>query len=96
LLQQIMPAASGEDPCQRFQAIGWLNRFASQPLGIDEVEDALIAGFTASLGLRFEQSVPTTQERRMAERLCAEWYGNPEWTQAGPGYRGMRTDAVDG
>lgn len=96
LLQQIMPAATGEDLCQRFHAIGWLNRFSSQPLIIDEVEDALIDGFTASLSLRLEQSMPTTEECRRAERLCAEWYGNPEWTQAGPGYRGMRTDAVDG
>lgn len=96
LLQQLMPPLPGEALPRRFHSVGWLNRFASRKLVVEEVEDALIQHFSSSLNLALEQSVPTAAEQRTAERLHGEWYGNPEWTLAGPGVRGKRADAVDG
>lgn len=95
LLQQLMPAAPDEDPRDRFRNIGWLNRFASRPLSIDEVETALIDSFAAALGIRLESDMPTTVESQAAARLHAEWYGNREWTLAGPGVRCRQTDISD-
>jgi lipoate-protein ligase A len=95
LLHRLMPAAPGEAAGDRFRTIGWLNRFASSPLGIDETEEALIDGFAADLGVRFEPDVPTHGEVETAARLHAEWYGNRSWTLGGPGRRGTVGDAVD-
>lgn len=96
LLQQLMPPLPGEAPQHRFHSVGWLNRFATRRLVVDEVEAALIAHFSSSLNLALEPSVPTAAEQRAAERLHGEWYGNPEWTLTGPGIRGERAAAVDG
>jgi hypothetical protein len=87
-----MPAAPDENPADRFRGIGWLNRFATRPLKIDEVEEALIDNFTTDLGIRLELDVATMAESEVATRLCAEWYGNREWTLAGPGARAMQVD----
>jgi len=94
LLQRLMPAVPGEDPDDRFRHIGWLNRFASRPLNIDETEAALIDSFAADLGLQFEEGAPRREELRTAERLCDEWYGNPLWTMIGPGCRAAPGNAV--
>lgn len=87
LLQRLMPAASDEDPANRFRGVGWLNRFAPWPLGIDEVEETLIGTFANDLAVRLEPGEPSAEVWAMARRLCAEWYGNREWTVAGPGVR---------
>jgi len=95
LLQQLMPAPPGEAPADRFRTIGWLNRFAPVPLLVDEVEDALVEGFAADLGIHFEPGMPTLEENDVAERLHAKWYGNRAWVLGGPGWRGTAADAVD-
>lgn len=89
LLQRIMPAATGEDQDSRAKVIGWLNRFSVRPLTVEAVEEVLITSFAAVLGIHFEESAPTEKETRVAERLCAEWYGNSQWTLGGPGWRGL-------
>ncbi|MCM2265774.1 MAG: hypothetical protein NDI73_11355, partial [Desulfuromonadales bacterium] len=93
-LHQLMPAAADEDSEDRFRSIGWLNRFASRPLHIDEVENALVDSFIADLGFHLEPDEPTMTEFGVAQRLCAEWYGNREWTLAGPGIRSRQPAAV--
>lgn len=95
LLHRLLPAASGEMPGDRFRTVGWLNRFTSAPLGIAEIETALIEAFVADLGVRFEPDVPTDGEVEIAERLHAEWYGNAAWTLGGPGWRGTPGNSVD-
>lgn len=94
LLHQFMPAAADEDPADRFRGIGWLNRFASRSLQVDEIEDALIDSFGAGLGIVLKPDQPTTTESGVAQQLCAEWYGNRDWTLAGPGIRSKRPAAV--
>jgi len=96
LLRRFMPAASDEDSEDRFRGIGWLNRFASRPLCIGEMENALIDSFVADLGIRLEPGEPTVAESGVAQRLCAEWYGNREWTLAGPGIRSRQQPAAVG
>lgn len=91
LLQRILPTAPGEDALARQQAIGWLNRYACRPLTVDEVEDTLIECFAATLGLQLTECPPTAEEIAAAERLAAEYYGNREWTLAGPGWRAPLT-----
>lgn len=93
-LQQLMPAATNEDAGSRIHAIGWLNRFSAMPLAVEAVEDALIGAVASRFGIRFEASRPSAAESSMAERLRAEWYGNPDWTLGGPGWRGMSADAI--
>lgn len=95
LLQRLMPAAPGENPAGRFRSIGWLNRFASQPLRVEEVEDALIAAFAEDLGICLEPGEATPAELSAAGKLCAEWYDNRQWTLAGPGGRNGGRNAVD-
>ena len=85
LLQRLMPAVGDEDPASRFRGVGWLNRFAQRPLGIDEVEEALIGTFANDLAVQLEPGEPSAAEWAMARRLCADWYGNRGWTVAGPG-----------
>jgi lipoate-protein ligase A len=87
LLQRFLPAAPGEDGRTRLQGVGWLNRYTARPLAIDEVENALIDGFAAMLGVHFRVSTPAAAETATAERLCREWYGNRDWTLCGPGWR---------
>jgi lipoate-protein ligase A len=87
LLRKIMPAAPDEDEADRFRCIGWLNRFASRPLSIDEVEAALIDSFAAVLGVQLTPDGTSAAESAAAAQLHANWYGNREWTLAGPGVR---------
>lgn len=95
LLQQLMPEVSDEDAADRFRSIGWLNRFSSRPLHIDELEKAVIDSFAATLEIDLVRDEPTRTELETARRLCEEWYGNRDWTLAGPGARGRRAGAVD-
>lgn len=95
LLHRFMPAAAEENPAERFRGIGWLNRFASRPLRIDEVEDALVASLVAALGVGLEAGEPTTTESTIAQRLRTEWYDNLAWTLTGPGIH-RRPSAVVG
>lgn len=95
LLKQLMPAPPGEVTTGRFRTIGWLNRFASVPLLVDKVEDALVDGFVADLGIHFESGMPTLEESNVAEHLHAKWYGNRAWVLGGPGWRGAADGAVD-
>lgn len=95
LLLQLMPAAPGENPVDRFHSIGWLNRFASQPIRVEDVEAVLVATFPRELGVCLEEGEPLPEELAMARKLCSERYGNRQWTLAGPGGRSGGWDAVD-
>jgi lipoate-protein ligase A len=94
LLRRLMPPATGELAESRFHSIGWLNRFASRPLHVDEVEMALVGNFSAELGVILAESEPTATESATAQRLCSDWYGNPEWTMSGPGVRSRQPGSV--
>jgi lipoyl(octanoyl) transferase len=87
LLGRLMPLTAGETPADRFATIGWLQRFAAQPLTVDAIEAAVIAAFAAGLGVRFQDDVPSGAETQLADDLCAACYGNESWTLAGPGTR---------
>lgn len=95
LLGRLMPLTAGETPAARFAAIGWLQRFAGQPLSVEAVEAAVIAAFAAGLGVRFQDDVPTAVEAQLAAGLCAAYYGNAAWTLAGPGAGAPSLPVVD-
>jgi lipoate-protein ligase A len=85
LLRKLMPGGAGEEEAVRFRNIGWLQRFSPRPLGRDNLENLLVDSFADLLSLRFQESAPTTDELQLSAHLCAEFYGNPSWTQHGPG-----------
>lgn len=45
-----------------------------------EVEEALIEGFIQAFDIEFVEEKLTREERKEAERLVKERYGNPKWT----------------
>lgn len=85
LLQRLMPVAPGEEAGERQAAIGWLNRFASRPLTVDEVEEALVAAFRHDLGIEFAVSELNDLEKHAAADLHDQYYADPQWTRRGPG-----------
>lgn len=85
LLGRILPGLPGDDAQMRLDGVGWLNRFSSRPLSIDEVEAMLIQTFARELGLSWEESFPTREETLLAGRLCRRFYADLSWTLLGPG-----------
>jgi lipoate-protein ligase A len=94
-LHRLMPAADARPAGERFAGVGWLQHFAERPLIVDEIEDALVAGFAAALQLRFIASEPSEAELALARELCAARYENPAWTLRGDG-RGSTGRSADG
>jgi len=79
LLDRILPGDPELGAEQRFRKIGWLNRWASRPLTVDEVEKTLIDSFRRRLDIHWHISAPDAREAALAEQLCREKYGRPEW-----------------
>lgn len=69
-----------EDAGQLAAKVGWLNRWLVPPVTIMAVEEALIAGFAAELGLDFRADEPTAAEWDRAHFLAAAKYGDKRWT----------------
>ncbi|MDG6220236.1 MAG: biotin/lipoate A/B protein ligase family protein [Candidatus Thermoplasmatota archaeon] len=46
---------------------------------IEDVEDALVWGFGQALGVEFEMGRLTPEEKKRAEEIAREKYGNKEW-----------------
>jgi len=84
LLGRILPAEPDETSV-RLDGVGWLNRFSSRPLSIDEVEEMLIESFSTGLGITWHESRPTGQDLALAGELCRRFYDNRSWTLHGPG-----------
>jgi lipoate-protein ligase A len=63
--------------------VGWLNRWLSQHVSVAQVEESLIAAFSAETNIRFLEDGPTLGELRRAEALVEEKYGNPRWVMKG-------------
>jgi lipoate-protein ligase A len=95
LLDRLMPPTAGEAAPERFTAVGWLHRFAGQPLTVGAVEAAVIAAFAAGLGVRFQDDVPSLAEAQLATDLCVACYDNASWTLAGPGARAPASPVDD-
>jgi lipoate-protein ligase A len=73
------------------RSVGWLRRWVSQPLTIDEVEDRLIDVFSARFGIHFTADDATAVERKRAAELVTFKYADPAWTLSGitgPGQEG--------
>jgi len=72
----------GSIPIDRnpFANCGYLNLFAKERVSFDALRDSLLESFARRLDVTFTESEPTEEERRLAERLVAEKYANPEWT----------------
>ena len=85
LLDRLLPGQADEAAVERLNGVGWLNRFAAQPLSIDAVEDVLIDCFARDLGVEWQESSPTPAELALAGELCRRCYGDPSWTHTGPG-----------
>jgi lipoate-protein ligase A len=71
----------------RLDGVGWLNRFARQPLALEAVEETLIAVFADQLGVTLQESSPTPREAALAAELCRCFYADPKWTVQGPGVK---------
>ncbi len=80
LLGRVLPAAGETVAPDRFRKVGWLNRWAATPLRIAQVEAQLIETFGEHLGITWRKSEPDAAEIRLAQRLLAEKYANPDWT----------------
>jgi lipoate-protein ligase A len=65
-----------------------INDLLSKPTDCEEVEEALITGFAAALGIRLEPAELTPGERMLAAELQREKYSDPGWngelTQTSP------------
>jgi lipoate-protein ligase A len=57
-------------------SVGWLNRWLSEPVTIEEVEERLIAVFSDSLGIAFTEEDLTPAEWSGAHLLMQEKYPN--------------------
>ncbi|PLX85748.1 MAG: octanoyltransferase [Desulfuromonas sp.] len=62
------------------EKVGWVNRFLSRPVHVEDLEDLLLAGFAELLGVELSEEVPSDAEWERARQLQAERYGNPAWT----------------
>ncbi len=80
LLDKVLPGGQGASLGDRFRKVGWLNRWSVQPLSVDEVEDHLIEAFQKHLDIQWQESEPGAAEMSLAKSLCAEKYGDPNWT----------------
>jgi lipoate-protein ligase A len=84
LLDRILPGESGVSALQRFATVGWLNRWATTPLTIAAVEQALIETFADLQQVDWQRGGLNAAEQMLADSLCAEKYGNPSWTEKKP------------
>ena len=94
LLDRLLPGMAGEKAAERLNGVGWLNRFAAQPLSIDAVEDVLIDCFAGDLGVEWQESSPTPAESVLANELYRRCYADPSWTLTGPGLAAITNNRV--
>jgi len=69
-------------PAQRRQledAVGWLNRFSSGPVAVEELEAAFVETFSRHLGIELQPDLPTAEEQSRAEDLAASRFADPCW-----------------
>jgi lipoate-protein ligase A len=72
-------AAPPADLGDRMIALG---EALGRPVGFSELADALVAGFVAAWGIRFERGALTAEECAIEERLRGEKYADAGWTYA--------------
>ena len=65
--------------------VGWLNRWRSAPLGVEEVEERLIDVFARRFDVEWRPLPPSAVEWGRAEELAAHKYANPAWNLQGLG-----------
>jgi lipoate-protein ligase A len=61
------------------QSVGWLNRWAGEPLAVNHLEMLLADVFSRHLQLQWVNSEPTPLEIGQAARIMAEKFANPDW-----------------
>ena len=79
LLGRVLKADLNTETAGSLDKVGWLNDWAESPLTIADVEASIMTAFAEALPLAWQDSVPTAEERDMANRLYHEKYGNPAW-----------------
>lgn len=80
LLGKVLKTAQNAELAGPLDKVGWLNKWAAQPLTVAEVEVCIIAEFSKVVGFPLHDSVPTDDELDHAEKLRHEKYARPEWT----------------
>ena len=65
------------------RSVGWLKRWAPQPLSIDAVEERLIDVFSRHLGAGFVAGGLSAAELERAADLASARYADPAWTLRG-------------
>lgn len=83
---ELTPAQGGALLASR---VGWLNRWLTSPVSRHEVEERLIHHLGRALGVTWQESEPTDQERQRAEECCRNKFATSEWT-FGPNISAVR------
>jgi len=96
VLSHLFPSREGNGPwgIQGREQIGWLNRGLEEPLGLDDLEKAMIKGFGGIDSIRWEERGLSEQERASAQNLQVK-YLDRGWTEAGVWPRKPGTDLTE-
>lgn len=79
LLGKVLKTALNAELAGSLDKVGWLNKWAVQPLTVAEVEVCIIEEFSKAVGSPLNDSLPTADELYHAEKLRREKYAHPEW-----------------
>ena len=79
LLGKVLKTSQNAEMAGPLDKVGWLNRWAAQPLAIADVEECIITEFSRAVGSQLNDSEPTTDELHHAQQLCREKYAHPDW-----------------
>jgi len=85
----IPPAAGG----RLLEAhVGWVNRWRSPAVSIDQAEEALLEAFAERLRIEFREAGPSPEELAHASELLQSRYASPAWTENGLSWSGPQAE----
>lgn len=79
LLGKVLKADRNAEKAGPLEKVGWLNKWAGQPLTVAEVEACIVEEFSKAVGSSLKISGPTVEELDEAERLRCAKYAHPDW-----------------
>ena len=79
LLGGVLRIDKGQDG--QMDKVGWLNRWRTEPLEVDELEQVLVETFQARLQVELCVSELTAEEKARSESLHDTKFAHPDWTE---------------
>ena len=79
LLGKVLKADINAETAGSLDKVGWLNKWAGQPLTVAEVEACIVEEFSKAIGSVLKNSRPTVEELDEAERLRCVKYAHSDW-----------------